>query len=193
MNGSTILAKKLNTAAWIVTTVVLALVVLMRSPDKIPLPEGWDFGFLPPFHATVNALTALVLIYAFYQIKQKNIEAHRRAIYVALGLSVLFLLSYVAYHFTTPETLFGDANHDGMVDDPEKAALGGIRTVYFLLLISHILLAGLTLPFILFTFIRAYTNQIERHRKMARWVFPLWLYVAVTGPICYLMLMPYYR
>jgi len=193
MIENTVLAKKLNIAAWIVTAVVLVLVGLMRSPDKIPVPEGWDLGFLPPFHATVNALLAVVLIYAFYQIKQKNIEAHRRAIYMAMGLSVLFLLSYVAYHFTTPETLFGDANHDGVVDAVEKSTLGGIRTVYLLLLISHISLAGLTLPFILFTFIRAYTNQIARHRKMAKWVFPLWLYVAVTGPICYLMLMPYYR
>lgn len=193
MNGNTALAKKLTIWAWVLTAVVLALVGLMRRSEKIPLPDGWDLGFLAPFHASVNALTALVLIYAFYQIKQKRIEAHRKAIYVAMGLSVLFLLSYVAYHFTTPETLFGDANFDGVVDDGEKAALGGIRTAYLLLLISHISLAGLTLPFILFTFIRAYTNQIERHRKMAKWVFPIWLYVAVTGPICYLMLMPYYH
>ncbi|NUO01041.1 MAG: DUF420 domain-containing protein [Saprospiraceae bacterium] len=192
MNENLMLAKKLNIAAWGVTAVVLALVALMRGSNKIMLPEGWDLGFLPPFHATVNALTAGVLVYAFYQIKQKKVNNHRRAIYVAMGLSVLFLLSYVAYHFTTPETLFGDANHDGLVDEAEKAALGGLRTVYLLLLISHISLAGLTLPFILFTFIRAYTNQIEQHRKMARWVFPLWLYVAATGPVCYLMLMPYY-
>ncbi|MFM9949795.1 MAG: DUF420 domain-containing protein, partial [Saprospiraceae bacterium] len=142
MIENTVLAKKLTVAAWIVTAVVLVLVGLMRSPDKIPIPEGWDLGFLPPFHAGVNALLAVVLIYAFYQIKQKNIEAHRRAIYTAMGLSVLFLLSYVAYHFTTPETLFGDANHDGVVDEVEKATLGGIRTVYLLLLISHISLAG---------------------------------------------------
>lgn len=192
MNENLTLAKKLNIGAWIVTAAVLALVTLMRS-IKITLPEGWSFDFLPPFHAGVNALTAVVLIYAFYQIKQKNIEAHRRAIYVAMGLSVLFLLSYVAYHFTTPETLFGDANHDGLVDAGEKAVLGSLRTIYLLLLISHITLAALTLPFILFTFIRAYTNQIARHRKMARWVFPLWLYVAITGPVCYLMLMPYYQ
>lgn len=185
------LAKQMNTAAWVVTGAVLLLVGLMRRV-KIPIPEGWDFSFLPPFHATLNALTAVVLLAAFYFIKQKNIQAHRRSIYVALGLSVLFLLSYVAYHFTTPETIFGDANHDGSLSPEELAAAGSARTWYLVLLLSHIVLAALILPFILFTFIRAYTGQVERHRRMARWVFPIWLYVAITGPIAYYMLMPYY-
>lgn len=183
--------RRLNTGAWVITAVVLVLVGMMRR-IKIPLPEGWDLGFLPPFHATVNALTAVVLVYAFYQIKQKNIEAHRKAIYLAIGLSLVFLLSYVAYHFTMPETLFGDIDHNGILSDEERAAAGGTRTAYLALLLSHIVLAALVLPFILFTFIRAYTNQIEKHRRMARWVFPIWLYVAITGPVCYLMLMPYY-
>jgi putative membrane protein len=185
------LEKKLNIAAWIVTGVVLILVGLMRRV-KIPLPEGVDLGFLPPFHASVNALTAVVLVLALYFIKQKNVEAHKKAVYTAIGLSVLFLLSYVAYHFTTPETLFGDSNHDGVVDAAELVAVGSSRTFYLVLLLSHIVLAGLILPFILFTFIRAYTGQFERHRKMAKWVWPLWFYVAVTGPVCYYMLMPFY-
>ncbi|MCB0558588.1 MAG: DUF420 domain-containing protein [Lewinellaceae bacterium] len=185
------LAKKLNLAAWIVTGAVLALVGLMRQV-KISIPEGWDLGFLAPFHATINALTAVVLLVALYFIKQKNIKAHQRSIYVALGLSVLFLLSYVAYHFTTPETLYGDLNHDGNLSAEELAAVAGSRTWYLVLLLSHIVLAALILPFILFTFIRAYTGQVERHRKMAKWVFPIWLYVAITGPIAYYMLMPYY-
>lgn len=191
MDANLQLAKKLNRIAWVVTATVLLLVGLMRKV-KIELPEGLDFSFLPPFHASVNALTAVVLLVAFYFIKQKNITAHRKAIYVAMGLSVLFLLSYVAYHFTSPEIKFGDINLDGIVDPSEAAQVGGTRTVYLLLLITHISLAGLILPFILFTFIRAYTGQIDKHRRMAKWVFPLWLYVAVTGPICYLMLMPYY-
>lgn len=171
------LAKRLNIWAWVVTVAVLLLVGLMRQV-KIPVPDGWDFSFLPAFHAILNTLTALVLLASFYFIKQKNVIMHRRMIYVAMTLSVLFLLSYVTYHFTTESVKFGGE--------------GTIRYVYFFLLITHITLAGLILPFILFTFIRAYTNQIERHRKMAKWVFPLWLYVAITGPVCYLMLMPYY-
>ncbi len=185
------LARRLNAAAWIVTAAVLMLVGLMRRV-KIPLPDGWDVSFLPPFHAGVNALTAVVLVAALYFIKQKNIEAHRRSIYVAMGLSVLFLLSYVAYHFTTPETIFGDVDGNGRLDAGELAAVGNSRTMYLVLLLSHIVLAAVSLPLILFTFIRAYTGQFDRHRKMARWVYPLWLYVAVTGPVCYWMLRPFY-
>ncbi len=170
------LEKKLNVVALIVSAVVLALVVLMRS---VKIDVGIDFSFLPPFHAMLNALTAITLLFALYFIKSKNVKSHRKSIYVAMSLSVLFLLSYVVYHFTTPDTKFG--------------GVGTIRTVYFVLLITHITLAALTLPFILLTFIRAYTNQFERHKKMARWLFPFWLYVALTGPICYLMLMPYYK
>ncbi len=185
------LARKLNAVAWVLTAAVLFLVGLMRQV-KIPLPEGMSLSFLPPFHATVNALTACVLLVAFYFIRKKDVARHRKAIYVALGLSVLFLLSYVAYHFTTPETLFGDGNHDGLISPEEKAAVGGLRTVYLVLLLSHISLAAISLPFILFTFIRGYTQQVERHKRLARWVFPVWLYVAVTGPVCYFLLMPYY-
>lgn len=185
------LAKKLKRWAWVITAVVLLLVGMMRRV-KIDLPDGVDLGFLAPFHASVNALTALVLIAAFYFIKQKNIEMHRKAIYVAFGLSVIFLLSYVSYHITMPETMFGDLNHDGLLSAEEEIAAGSMRTVYLIILGTHILLAGLILPFILFTFIRAYTHQIEKHKKMARWVYPLWLYVAISGPVCYLMLIPYY-
>jgi putative membrane protein len=185
------LSKQLHAAAWMLTVVVLVLVGLMRRV-KIPLPEGWDFSFLPPFHATVNAVTAVVLVAALYFIKQKRVEAHRKAIYVAMGLSVLFLLSYVAYHFTTPETIYGDVDGNGKLDPGELAAVGSARTFYLVLLLSHIVLAAVSLPLILFTFIRAFTGQFERHRRMARWVFPLWLYVAVTGPVCYWMLKPFY-
>lgn len=191
MQADLTLEKRLNTLAWIVSGAVLVLVALMRRV-KISLPEGWDFSFLPPFHATVNALTAVVLLIALVFIKQKRIEWHRKAIYVAMGLSVLFLLSYVAYHFTTPETIYGDLNRDGLLDEAELAAVGSARTGYLVLLFSHIILAAVSLPFILFTFIRAYTNQFERHKRMARWVWPVWFYVALTGPVCYYLLMPYY-
>lgn len=185
------LAKKLNIAAWVLTVAVLGLVGLMRRPEY-KIATDIDFGFLPPFHATVNALTAVVLIAALYFIKQKRPVAHRNAIYAAFGLSVLFLGSYVVYHFTNFETLYGDANRDGVLDTAELAAVGGMRTVYLILLISHIVTAAVSFPFILFTFIRAYTNRFAAHRKMARYVFPIWLYVAITGPICYWMLAPYY-
>jgi putative membrane protein len=169
------LEKRLNVIAYIVSAVVLLLVGLMR---RYKFETGIDFSFLPPIHASLNALCAVILVFALYFIKNKQVENHRRAIYAAMACSGLFLLSYVVYHFTTPETSYKGE--------------GVMRTVYFFFLITHVILAAVILPFILLTFTRAYTNQFERHKKMARWVFPLWLYVAVTGPICYLMLRPYY-
>lgn len=188
------LERNLKIFAWIMTAVVLILVGMMRRPEfKIQLPEGIDLSFLPGFHAGVNIMLAVMLVVALYFIKKKNVEAHKKAIFAALGLSVLFLLSYVAYHFTSNETLFGDLNGDGIVDAAEKAITGSKRTVYLLLLISHITLAGISLPFILFTFIRGFMGKTEAHKKMARWVWPIWFYVAISGPICYFMLKPYYQ
>ena len=185
------LSKKLGIAAWILTAAVLGLVGLMRQV-KIPLPEGVSLSFLPPFHAAVNAVAAVVLVIAFVAVIRGRISLHRRMIMVAMGLSVLFLLSYVAYHFTSTEVRFGDANGDGTVDAAELAEVGSMRTVYLLLLVTHIVLAAVSLPFILFTFIAGWTNRFAAHRRLARWVFPMWLYVAVTGPVCYWMLRPYY-
>jgi putative membrane protein len=169
------LAKKLGVAAWIITALVLILTGLMR---RVKIDTEIDFSLLPPIHASFNVVVAIALLFALFYIKRKNIIAHRNSIFVAMIFSFLFLLSYVAYHFTTEETKF--------------CMEGSQRTIYFLLLISHIVLAGISLPFILFTFIRGYTYQVEKHKKLARWVWPVWFYVAVSGPICYLMLMPCY-
>jgi putative membrane protein len=186
---SVVLERKLNRVAWALSAVVLLLVGLMRT---VRIPTSIDFSFLPPVHATLNALAAVALVAALVFIKKKQIERHRAAIYAAMGLSVLFLISYVVYHFTSAEVRFGDVDHNGVVDAAERAAVGGLRPVYLVLLITHVTLAGVILPFILFTFNRAFTGQYARHRAMARWVFPLWLYVAVSGPLCYLMLRPFY-
>ncbi len=184
-----VLERKMNRVAWALSAVVLLLVGLMRA---VRIPSPIDFSFLPPIHATLNALTAVTLVAALVFIKKKQIARHRAAIYASIGLSVLFLLSYVVYHFTSAEVRYGDVDHNGIVDAAERAAVGGMRPVYLVLLISHITLAGLILPFILFTFNRAFTAQYARHKAMARWVFPVWLYVAITGPLCYLMLRPFY-
>ena len=173
------LRKKLDTWAVIVSIVIMAVVVGLRF-IKIDLESilPFDIHVLPAFHAVLNSLAAVSLIAALYFIKQKDIIKHQKAIFAAMIFSALFLVSYVIYHAGTEPTRYGGE--------------GIARTIYFVLLISHVVLAALTFPFILFTFIRGYTMQVESHRKMAKWIFPLWLYVAVTGPICYLMLMPYY-
>lgn len=173
----TALSKKLGVLAWILSTVVLLLVVAMQK-IRLPLPEGVSTAFLPPLHAGINALAALTLFISLIFIKQGKVRLHRATMLMAMGLSILFLLSYVAYHMTNDPTRFGGT--------------GPIRTVYFILLSTHILLAAVSLPFILFTFIAAWTHRFDAHRRLARWVFPIWLYVAVTGPVCYWMLRPYY-
>lgn len=175
MKEDLVLAKKMNIAAGIISVIVLFIVGFMR---QVKLDSGIDFTFLPPVYSSLNALCAVALGMAFYYIKRKNVAAHRNMIYIAFALSIAFLLCYVVYHFTTPETKY--------------CGEGSIRYVYFFILITHIVLAAVSLPLILFTFIRGYTGQVEKHRKMARWVFPIWFYVAITGPICYLMLMPCY-
>lgn len=172
------LGRKLTVVVWILTVLVWGLVGAMRRPEKIPLPDGVSLSFLPPVHAGLNTLVALFLVLALVMIKRQNVRLHKLAISAAMVCSALFLSCYVAYHFTTAETRFGGE--------------GAMKLVYFALLISHISLAAISLPFILLTWVYGFTNQFNKHRKMARWVFPIWLYVAVTGPVCYLMLRPYY-
>lgn len=186
-----LLEKKLIRWANVATVVVLGLIAAMGSPRK--LETGIDFSFLPPFHSSMNALSALILLAAFWAVKNGRIELHRRLIYAAIGCSLLFLGSYLLYHFTTPHSIFGDANHDGLLSGDEKSSIGSSRVFYLVLLNLHIVAAAVSFPFILRTFIRAFTGQFERHKRMARWVFWLWFFVAATGPICYLLLKPYYR
>lgn len=167
--------KKMDRWAYVLSAVVLLLVGAMR---RIKIDTSIDFSFLPPVHSTLNALAAVFLILALIQIKRKNITQHRNMIYAAMVCSMLFLTSYVIYHFTTAETKF--------------CKEGSIRTVYFILLITHVVLAGVILPFILMTFNRGYLGLVEKHRKFAKWVYPFWLYVAISGPVVYLMLRPCY-
>lgn len=168
------LEKKLNIVATIVSVAVLGLVASMR---KIPrLDFGIDFSFLPAIYSITNLLAAVFLLASLNFIRQKKIAQHKRMNILALSMSFAFLLMYVLYHVTTPEIKY--------------CGEGSIRTVYFLLLVTHVVLAAVSFPFILFTFIRGYLMQIERHRKMARWVYWVWLYVSITGPVVYLMLRP---
>ena len=169
------LAKKLYPIAAVLTVAVLALVGVMR---QVKLDIGVELHFLPSVHAILNSIVAVLLVVALVMIQQRKVKAHQNAITAAMACSATFLLCYVAYHFTTPETKFGGE--------------GPIRIVYFVLLISHIVLAAVSFPLILFTWIFGYTGQVTRHRWFAKFTFPMWLYVAVTGPICYLMLRPYY-
>jgi len=169
------LARKLYPIGAVLTVAVLGLVGAMRY---VKLDVGFELNFLPLVHAILNSIVAVLLVVGLITAQQRKINAHKRAITAAMACSALFLLCYVAYHFTTPSTKFGGE--------------GAIRYVYFALLISHIVLAAVSFPLILFTWIFGFTGQVKRHRWFAKFTFPMWLYVAVTGPICYLMLRPYY-
>lgn len=158
-----------------------------------------DFGinveplsFLPPIYATTNGITAIVLAWAVIAIKNGKRKLHERLMTVAIALSLAFLAMYVAYHMTADSTKFGDLNHDGILDLAETAKIGALRYVYFIILITHILLSIAIIPLVLITYVRALAQRFDRHKKIAKITFPLWLYVAVTGVVVYLMISPYY-
>jgi len=167
--------KKYN--KWIVIlSVAIPVVVAILFGVKIPNVE--PLTFLPPIYATVNAVTALVLVLAFLAILNGKRKLHERLMKFAIILSVSFLAMYVAYHMTSDSTKFGGE--------------GFIKYVYYVILILHILMSILVIPFVLITYVRAITSDFERHIKIARITFPLWLFVAVSGVVVYIMISPYY-
>ena len=152
----------------------LVVAVLFGVKLDIELPV-----FLPPIYAGTNAVTAVILIVAFWAIKMKNILLHRRLMETAIVLSAIFLVMYVLYHMTSDSTSYGGQ--------------GVLKYVYYMILISHIILSIVVIPFVLITFVKAITNDIEKHKKIARITWPLWLYVTISGVIVYFMILPYYQ
>lgn len=178
----------------IVVSILIPIVVAILFSVKLK-----DFGinveplsFLPPIYASINGITAILLITAVMAIKNGNRKRHEQLMTIALGCSVAFLLMYVAYHLTADSTVFGDVNHNGKLDLEEKTNLGSIKYVYYFILLTHILLSIAIIPLVLFTYVRALSKRFDKHKKLAKITFPLWLYVAVTGVVVYLMISPYY-
>ncbi|MCC7521018.1 MAG: DUF420 domain-containing protein [Flavobacteriaceae bacterium] len=165
----------LNKKTIIILSVAIPLVVIILFRVKI---EGVDLSFLPHIYAPINALTAIILPIAIYQIKKGNRKTHERLMKTALMLSISFLLMYVLYHATTEETKFGGT--------------GFIKVVYIAILVSHIILSIFIVPLVLNTYFRAITNQFQAHKKLGKITFLLWEYVAITGVVVYLMIRPYY-
>jgi putative membrane protein len=156
-------------------SIILPLAVAALFRIKIP---GYDFSFLPPIYATTNGLTAVLLVAAVVAIKQKNRRLHEGLIKICMGLSAAFLVMYILYHITSDSTVYGGE--------------GGWKIFYYVILISHIILSVVVVPFVLFTFSRALSGNFERHKALAKFTFPLWLYVAVSGVVVYIMISPYY-
>ena len=185
--------KKYNKWIVILSVTIPLVVALLFGVNLKKL--GYDvqpLSFLPPIYATINGITAVLLVVAVWAIKNGKRILHERLIKIAIGCSVVFLGMYVAYHMTSNSTVFGDANHNGILEASEKLAIGKTRFLYLAVLLSHILLSVIIIPFVLVTYVRALSKNFEKHKQLARITFPLWLYVAVTGVIVYLMISPYY-
>jgi putative membrane protein len=176
---------------WLVSIIVFVAIAVL---SRVKLTA--DLGFNPHLFAAVNAfinsaVTVLLLI-GLWCVRKGKYLLHKRIMIAAIILSVLFLVSYICHHLFAGETKFGDIDHNGMVSAGEKTAAGPLRIVYYFLLGTHIPLAGIILPFILFTAYRSLTGEYQRHKKLARITYPVWLYVAITGVVVYLMIRPYY-
>lgn len=177
--GNLQIEKKYNIWIWILSITIPVVVAVLFSVNLHDL--GYDvkpLTFLPPIYATINGITAVLLIVAVSAIRRGNKELHERLVKVCIACSIAFLLMYVAYHMTAVETEFRGE--------------GTIRYVYFFILITHILLSIVIIPFVLITFVRGISGSYQRHKKLARITYPMWLYVAVTGVVVYLMISPYY-
>jgi putative membrane protein len=162
---------------WIILlSIVIPVAVAVLFVVKIP--NAPHLTFLPPIYATINGITAILLVTAVLAIKSGKIQLHQNLMKLAIGCSLLFLLMYIAYHMTTPSTKFGGN--------------GPIKYIYFFILLSHIVLSIATIPLVLITYVRALAQRFDRHKKIAKITFPLWLYVAITGVIVYILISPYY-
>jgi putative membrane protein len=159
----------------IVVSIAIPLVVAVLFGVKVP---GYDLSFLPPIYATINGVTAVLLVSALIAIKNGKRRLHEYLMKTCIALSAAFLVMYVLYHMTSDPTSYGGE--------------GAARYIYFFILITHILLSVAVIPLVLFTFVRAWSGDYARHRALAKITFPIWLYVAVTGVVVYLMISPYY-
>lgn len=183
--------KKARVLIFTFSAVVFAAVLLL-SRVHLSVNLGFDVHLFAKANAIINSCVAVLLIVALLAVKNKNYTFHRNLMMSAMFLSILFLVSYICHHLFAGETRFGDVNHDGIVSDIEKATVGSSRMIYYILLGTHIPLAGIILPFILFSAYRALTGEFDKHKKLVRITWPIWFYVAVTGVVVYWMISPYY-
>ena len=181
-------------ANWLIISfsiIVFAAVILLNRV-KLNVDLGFDVHLFALANAIINSTVAVTLIAALIAVKKSNYKLHRNLMMMALCLSVLFLISYIAHHLFAGDTLFGDTDGDGVLSEIEKSQNGTARTLYLIVLATHIPLAGLILPFILFTAYRALIGEFPRHKKLARITWPIWIYVAISGVLVYWMISPYY-
>ena len=181
-------------ANWLIIlfSLVVFIVVTALSRVKLEIDLGFDVHIFALINAIINSIVTILLIAGLLMVKSGKYLLHKKIMLTALVLSCLFLVSYILHHLLAGEAKFGDINLDGMVSDEEKTLAGGKRIFYLVILSTHIPLAGLILPFILFTAYRAMIAEFPRHKRLARITWPVWLYVSFTGVLVYLLISPYY-
>jgi putative membrane protein len=186
--------KGVKLTIYIATVAVCALVVVLNQ-KWIPHPDVFpSFIYkLPMVNAFLNGTCTLLLLFSLWAIKSKNIQLHKKLNLTAFVFSTVFLLCYVTAHYFIPDTKFGDVDHNGIMNAAESAAVSGIKPVYVIILLTHIFFAVAVLPMILISFYYGLTDQREKHKKLTRFSYPIWLYVTVTGVVVYLMVSPYYN
>lgn len=184
--------KKAKLFIWIVSIIVFAAVAFLAE-IKLNIHLSFNPHIFATINAIINSIVAVLLVAALVAVKSKNFYLHKKLMLTAIILSLLFLISYICHHLLAGDTKYGDLNHDGILSAGEKSLAGNMRYVYYFILATHIPLAGIILPFILFTAYRALTADYGRHMKLAKITWPVWLYVAITGVAVYLMIRPYYN
>jgi len=178
-----------------ITIVVVALVIVLNR-HLIPGPATPPAftPYLPLLNAILNGTCSILLLTSLYFIKQGNITVHKRLNILTFCLSSLFLASYVLFHYLMRnDTVYGDIDGNGLLSDGERTAAGSLRTIYLTILVPHIILAAGVLPLILLSFYRGLQMQVQKHKKLVRWAFPIWLFVTISGVVVYLMIKPYYH
>jgi putative membrane protein len=186
--------KQIKLTIYITTIAVCALVVVLNQ-KYIPHPDTFPAFIyrLPMLNAFLNGSCTVLLLFSLWAIKSKNIGLHKKLNLTAFVFSTVFLLSYVTAHYFIPDTKYGDIDHDGLMSATEVAAVSGIKPIYVVILLTHIFLAVLVLPMILLSFYYGLTDQIQKHKKLTRFSYPIWLYVTITGVVVYLMISPFYN
>jgi len=177
----------------VVSIFVFAVVVILNR-KILPQPEIMPgfVQYLPPLNAFINGTCAVLLLLSLWAIKNKKISLHKKINLTAFFLSSIFLVSYILAHFFMPDVKYGDLNHNGVLEEAEKAAVSGLRGTYLIILTSHIILAAGVLPVILLSFWYGLKNEVVKHKKIVRFAYPIWLYVTITGVVVYLMVKSYY-
>lgn len=184
---------KFNKSVIIIISVIVPLVVasLLFFVTSSADAGSW-VHYLPKLNVTINSLTAVLLIIALIMIKQGHESAHRSLMLTALVLGAIFLISYITYHASVPSTVFGDVNHDRIVSESEMAAIGNWRLIYLILLLSHVLVAVIGLPLVLTAVYHGIKDNRKAHKKIVRFTYPVWMFIAVSGVMVYFLISPYY-